>query len=68
MWAGKLFCSCFVNGDIHHHSKRTLDGRDVLMVLEGRATSAGTGGSARFRVGRTGVSIAVKQTFDAIMM
>jgi hypothetical protein len=68
VWAGSLFCSCFANGDIHHQSKRTLDGRDVLMVLEGRATSPGTGGSARFRVGRTGVSIAVKQTFDAIMM
>jgi hypothetical protein len=45
-----------------------MDGRDVLMVLEGRATSAGTGGSARLRVGRTGIPIAVKQTFDAIMM
>lgn len=67
VWAGSLFCSCFANGDTHHQ-KRTLDARDVLMVLEGRATSAGTGGSARFRVGRTGISIAVKQTFDAIMM
>jgi hypothetical protein len=68
VWAGKLFCSCFVNGDIHHKSKRTLDARDVLTVLEGRATSAGTGGSARVRVGKTGVSIAVKQTFDAVMI
>jgi len=67
VWTGSLFCSCFANGDIHH-KKRTLDSRDVLMVLEGRATSAGTGGSARLRVGRTGISIAVKQTFDAIMI
>jgi len=66
VWAGNLFCSCFKNGDIHE--KRALDARDVLTILEGRATSAGTGGSARYRVGRTGVSIPVKQTFDSVMI
>jgi hypothetical protein len=67
VWAGSLFCSCFANGDTHLRT-RSVEERHVLAVLEGRATSAGTGGSARLRVGRTRVSIPVKQAFDAVMM